>query len=576
MAIYHLSVKNVSRNSGRSSVGAAAYRAGDKLKNERDGITHDYSKKLGIEHSEIMLPQNAPKEFQDRSNLWNAVEKSENRKDSRTAREIEVALPNELSRQEQIELVRKYVQENFVDKGMCADISIHAGHEHEKDQGEHAEHDKKIKPDNPHVHILLTTRPTTKQGFDKKKNREWDKRENVLEWRENWADICNREFEKKNLSERIDHRSLQEQGITDRRPTIHLGVAAHQMEQRGIKTEKGDFNREVRADNIVTNREFGEMQKNIDNLQQQQEALNQQLKAETENKATEEKRRDTSDGTEQKNHRGGSPSATASPIEPSTEERQKYLQEMGRNMGNCRSMYHMKSQYVDAHNELRAELAKAIRRLQVDVSDIGKYRETIVGNQQRIEQLQKERQSLGVFQGKEKRQLDKQIASLQVSQMQAKQSLQREHGITVEQAPEKIQAIREKKQNTENELKALSGDEKIKQAMDGMKLAEQEYKAYKIVADNLKLNYRDKQVLEKSEGENTKYPDGKRVKGTVEKYQRNIKLDIITPEEYRQIKDSLPHDVREQLEQRDQQGGKDIPKYAKDVGLPNEALMITR
>ena len=138
----------------RSSVNAAAYRSGENLQDKQYGSVHDYRRKRGVVHNEIILPQNAPREYNDRATLWNAVEQSEKRKDAQTARDIDIALPIELDRQEQIELVREYVKENFVQKGMCADFAIH-----DKADG------------NPHAHIMLTTREVNAIGFGKK-NRE--------------------------------------------------------------------------------------------------------------------------------------------------------------------------------------------------------------------------------------------------------------------------------------------------------------------------------------------------------------------------------------------------------------------
>lgn len=142
MAIYHLCIKIISRGKGKSAVAASAYRSGEKIKNEYDGIVHDFTRKGGIAHTEILLPQNAPQEFSDRGTLWNSVEKIVNSKNSQLAREIEIALPKELDREKQIELVREYVKEYFVKVGMCADIALH-------DKGD----------GNPHAHILLTMRP---------------------------------------------------------------------------------------------------------------------------------------------------------------------------------------------------------------------------------------------------------------------------------------------------------------------------------------------------------------------------------------------------------------------------------
>ena len=197
-----------------SSVNAAAYRSGESLTDEQRDITHDYTRKRGVVHTEIMLPGNAPQEYQDRATLWNAVEKAEKRKDAQTARDIDIALPVELGRQEQTALVREYVKDNFVDKGMCADIAIH-------DKGD----------GNPHAHILLTTREVTEKGFGKK-NREWNSTPQLKEWRESWADTCNERL--RVLDKRIDHRTLEAQGI-NREPTIHVGVVAKSMERKGIE-----------------------------------------------------------------------------------------------------------------------------------------------------------------------------------------------------------------------------------------------------------------------------------------------------------------------------------------------------
>ncbi len=142
MAIYHCSIKIISRGKGKSAVAAAAYRAGVKIINQYDGIEHDYTRKGGIVHTEILLPENAPAEYADRAILWNAVEKIEKAKNSQLAREIELALPVELTREQNISLVREYVNQHFVAAGMCADICIH---------------DKK--DGNPHAHVMLTMRP---------------------------------------------------------------------------------------------------------------------------------------------------------------------------------------------------------------------------------------------------------------------------------------------------------------------------------------------------------------------------------------------------------------------------------
>ena len=210
-------------------------------------MTHDYTRKGGIVHAEIMLPAHAPPEFADRSILWNSVEQIEKARDSQLAREIEAALPRELSGEQQLALVRAYVKDNFVDKGMCADFAIH-----DKGTG------------NPHVHIMLTLRPLKENGqwgakcrkaYDLNENgqripdgkggwknhredtTDWNDKGNVEIWRAAWAAYTNRVLESAGRPERINHRSYKRQGI-DKIPSVHLGPAASQMEKRGIRTGK--------------------------------------------------------------------------------------------------------------------------------------------------------------------------------------------------------------------------------------------------------------------------------------------------------------------------------------------------
>ena len=260
IAIYHCSIKIVSRGKGKSAVAAAAYRSGEKLTNEWDGLTHDYTKKGGVVHSEILLPAHAPPAFSDRSTLWNSVELSEKSNNAQLAREVEIALPVELSREEQTRLVREYCSSQFVSKGMIADFNLH-------DTG----------GGNPHAHILLTMRPLDEKGtwlpkskkeyvLDENGERirlpsgryktrkvdlvDWNNRENAEVWRRAWADLANEYLEKNNRPERIDHRSYERQGI-DQIPTVHVGVSATQMEKKGIVTERGELNRSINAANRI-------------------------------------------------------------------------------------------------------------------------------------------------------------------------------------------------------------------------------------------------------------------------------------------------------------------------------------
>ena len=258
IAIYHWNIGIVSRGKGKSAVAAAAYRSGEKLTNEWDGMTHDYTRKGGVVHTEIMLPPHAPPSFSDRSTLWNSVELYEKAGNAQLAREIDAALPIELSREEQIRLVREYCSSQFVSRGMCVDFCLH-------DTGS----------GNPHCHIMLTMRPLDERGawaakskkeYDLDENGErirlpsgrykthkvdltgWNDKGNALLWRKAWADISNAYLERAGSPERIDHRSNAERGI-DELPTVHMGVAACQMEKKGIATETGELNRNIQMAN---------------------------------------------------------------------------------------------------------------------------------------------------------------------------------------------------------------------------------------------------------------------------------------------------------------------------------------
>lgn len=170
MAIYHLTVKIIGRNAGRSSVAAAAYRSGDTLTNQWDGLTHDYSRKHWIEHTEIILPDNAPESFKDRSTLWNAVELAEKSSNAQLAREVEIALPKELPLEKQTALLREYIEQNFVSQGMCADFAIHnppltdSKNRPLDVEGNPTQDPDKMIFNNPHAHIMLTVRPLDRQG----------------------------------------------------------------------------------------------------------------------------------------------------------------------------------------------------------------------------------------------------------------------------------------------------------------------------------------------------------------------------------------------------------------------------
>ena len=267
MSIYHCSIKNISRSSGRSAVACAAYRSGEELEDVETGITHDYRKKTGIAFAEIFLCKNAPERFQNREELWNEVEKIEKAADARLAREIEVAIPRELSLEEMKNLVAGYAK-MLTEEGMCVDAAIH------------------LKVGNPHAHLMCTTRKIKADGtWDQKEKkvyaldefgnkipvidqetreqkigargrRIWKRvtvaandlnaKENVEKWRKMWSEHCNAYLEPE---QQIDHRSYERQGKKDVIPTIHEGYATREMEKRGKLAERCEINREIAAAN---------------------------------------------------------------------------------------------------------------------------------------------------------------------------------------------------------------------------------------------------------------------------------------------------------------------------------------
>ncbi|WP_206817945.1 MobQ family relaxase [Chroococcus sp. FPU101] len=218
MAIYHASAKIISRSGGKSILAAAAYRAGDKLTDQRLGTRFDYTKKQGVDSTIILAPENAPDWVRNREKLWNTVEAAENRKDSQLAREFNIALPVELKKEQMKDLALEYVQEQFVNRGMIADVAFHD-----------------LNSDNPHFHVLLTMRDISEQGFSLKKNRDWNSTELLVEQREAWANHVNAALKNLGLvEEKIDHRTLVAQGITDRIAQVHLGPELHRMREQSI------------------------------------------------------------------------------------------------------------------------------------------------------------------------------------------------------------------------------------------------------------------------------------------------------------------------------------------------------
>lgn len=247
-AVYHLSVKCVCRASGRSAPAAAAYRSGDEIEDRRTGVTHDYTRKGGVVHSEILVPAGAPAWAEDRSALWNEAEAAEKRKDARVAREYEVAIPKELSREQGIQLVRDFAQELCDRYGVAVDFNVH------KDSA--LKWDGSAKGfDGLHAHVMTTTRRLGPEGFGAKAEPELsdakrkslglsDGATEIERVRQVWEVSANRHLERAGESQRIDRRSLKDQGI-DREPTRHLGPAATALERRGERTDLGEVNRRI-------------------------------------------------------------------------------------------------------------------------------------------------------------------------------------------------------------------------------------------------------------------------------------------------------------------------------------------
>lgn len=228
MAIYHFSAKVISRAAGSSAVAAAAYRSADRLHDERLGRSHDFSNKAGVVHSEVMLSEGADEQWRDRERLWNDVEAAELRKDAQLSREVEFAIPREMTQEQGIELARDFVQAEFVDRGMIADLNVHW------DIGA----DGLAKP---HAHVMLTMREI-RIGEDGSaefgaKVRDWNRTELLTHWREAWAEHVNTRLAELDIDARVDHRTLEAQGI-DLEPQHKIGPAASRIAAEGLEADR--------------------------------------------------------------------------------------------------------------------------------------------------------------------------------------------------------------------------------------------------------------------------------------------------------------------------------------------------
>lgn len=305
MAIYHLEAKVVSRGTGRSAVAAAAYMSCSQILNDYDGVRHDYTRKHGLVWQQVFLPEHAPQEWQDRSVLWNAVEENEKTKDSRLAREFVVALPIEMKQSEWQKLLTEFIQDQFVADGMCADVCIHDTDRHnphahimltvrpldeqgkwqyktEKEylcvrngeergftsaefktaQADGWEKQYQYKVGKKKVYMSSSAAEaqgyervskypkSTKYGRQNPISARWNSDEQLVLWREAWADTVNRSLERSGIEKRIDHRSHAARGL-DEQPTVHEGVIAQALERKGIVSDRCELNRQIKADNAL-------------------------------------------------------------------------------------------------------------------------------------------------------------------------------------------------------------------------------------------------------------------------------------------------------------------------------------
>jgi hypothetical protein len=497
MAIFFFRGNIINKKSGRSATGAAAYRTGEVLRSAayrsgeklQDGeIIHDYRAKSGVVYSEIMLPENAPPEYADRQTLWNAVDEIEKRKDAQLAREIIVALPREFELDTQVELLRVYIEVNFVDKGMIADFSIH-------DKGD----------GNPHAHIMLSTRHVTPKGFGKK-NRDWNRRELIMEWRESWADINNYVLEGLGFEDRIDHRSYKEQGI-DREPMIHLGHEAAAMEKRGIKTAKGDYNRAVQERNaareaalevsegegesvaLKKQREKAKPEKRAENRQPTKAQLAALLKERSKEREIEKVVRRMRESENNRRDEGESPPVGALQKQGRTRGEIEALQELVQCMRtqNAEDMVremHERHQIAEDRQEtmenyivldkrrdgLREEISKENQELP--------HMDYVVGHQQilqdNITKWQSTRQNLGWRDRKKRQELDKEIAEAEQYLKKSQEYFRNKYQIDSQDAQEVIA-------RKEKEIKAKTvAIEKIEEQLKALELS---YKTQKLLAD---------------------------------------------------------------------------------------------
>ena len=528
MGIYHLHLQNISRSSGRSATGAAAYRAGEKLRlvekaayrageelrDQDTQITHDYTKKSGVVHKEIILPEDAPPEFEDRETLWNFVDASEKRKDARLAKEINVALPTEFDLDEQIEVLHKYIKENFTDKGVIVDLNVH-----------------NTGNGNPHAHLMFPTRHVTPEGFGKK-NTDLDSKVNLLIWRESWAKINNHKFEEKGLDERIDHRTLEAQGI-NREPTVHMGHKAWALEKKGVQTERGNINRDIKRRNDE-----------------------RAAKAEAECKDDPQDGNATSDNkppalkkwggsaerdalmSAKRNIREIETHLKAEKAEQIVEKLQEQREARRETEKIARHLNELKETDAELDKELHPLLRenetykREIPQLDYLIEGMDEHIKNIEMLQDKVAQIQAEYQKLPFWEGKRKKELAKEIEKLEGNIRVARHNFKKKYGIDPEQAIIKIQRVREKIRERENAIERNNVQiSKIRERQAAIRI---EYQTQKLLNESRPDRQQIEQLLEKM----NKPPES--VRERLRQNELDRRLNTITKEDFQKIIEKLP------------------------------------
>jgi len=513
MAIYHLSAQIIGRSGGKSAVASAAYRAGEKLHDQHIGQTFDYTKKRGVDYTEILVPSNAPEWASDRSRLWNEVENIEKSKNSQLARELNIALPKELTRDQQIELIRNFAKQQFVAKGMIADVALH-----------------NLAGENPHAHIMLTIRPfnedktwgakskkdyildrngekiTLKSGEYKSRKIEstdWNKKETLVDWRKEWSEQTNQALEKAGVLEHVDHRSLKDQGERNRLPQKHIGVHANAMEKRGIKTERGDYNRAIleinadikqyREDNAVCKKEEKQYHTEVEEQTSTPSIIVQQLRHDIEDIK---------------------PERTA-------EQTAERLQEL-------KAQYISLEQQIISYSQQNSQFRYEQRQLSGELEQINEFSSSIEFTEIRMDQLKEQRGRLGLFKGKEKRRLDEQMKSLDYSKQQATDSFKRNFGVEPSRAQEQVQKLKEQSKAIELQRKNLPDSSKLREQQQTI---EYQYKREKALSSI----HPDKEKIESLLSKNQNSQGKETIEDRTFRVRAESRLNHISQEDYERI-----------------------------------------